>query len=72
MPVQKIKREKVQLSLPVAAYNSVKILAKRENKTVNNYVQTLVERGYCQELCANKFAGTGGMKSAYNKGILKS
>lgn len=44
MPVQKIKREKVQLSLPVAAYNSVKILAKRENKTVNNYVQTLVER----------------------------
>lgn len=44
MPVQKIKREKVQLSLPVVAYNSVKILAKRENKTVNNYVQTLVER----------------------------
>ena len=44
MPKQIIKYKPVQFSLPEAAYNSVNILAQRENKTVNKYIMTLVER----------------------------
>ena len=39
-----IKTKPIQLSLSEAAYNSIKILAQREEKTVSNYLVTLVER----------------------------
>ena len=39
-----IKTKFVQFSLPEAAYDSMKILAQREEKTVRNYLATLVER----------------------------
>ena len=44
MPKKLIKYKSVQFSLPEAAYNSVNLLAQRENKTVNKYIMTLVER----------------------------
>ena len=44
MPVQKIERKRIQISLPLAGYNSIKVLAEHENKTVSRYVQSLVER----------------------------
>ena len=44
MPKQLIKYKPIQFSLPEAAYNSVKILAQRENKTINKYIMSLVER----------------------------
>lgn len=39
-----IKYKRIQFSLPESAYDSVKILAQRENKTVNKYIMSLVER----------------------------
>lgn len=39
-----IRYRSVQISLPEAAYNSVKILAQRENRTVGKYIMALVER----------------------------
>lgn len=44
MSGQYIKHKRVQFSLPEAAYKSVKNLAQRENKTVNKYIMSLVER----------------------------
>ena len=44
MKYQYIKYKPVSFSLPEAAYDSIKILAQRENKTVNKYIMTLVER----------------------------
>ena len=44
MPGNYIKYRSVQLSLPEAAYNSIKILAQRENKPLSKYILTLVER----------------------------
>lgn len=44
MPNRYIKYKSVQFSLPEAAYNSVKILAQRENRTVGKYIMALVER----------------------------
>ena len=44
MPGKYIKTKTIQFSLPEAAYNSIKILAQREEKTVSNYLVTLVER----------------------------
>jgi len=44
MPQKYIKYKRIQFSLPEAAYDSVKILAQREDKTVNKYIMSLVER----------------------------
>ena len=44
MPKKLIKYRSVQFSLPEAAFNSANILAQRENKSVNKYIVSLVER----------------------------
>lgn len=44
MPGKYIKYKRIQFSLPEAAYNSIKILAQREEKTVSKYIMSLVER----------------------------
>ena len=44
MPKKIIKYKSIQFSLPEAAYDSVKLLAQREEKTVSKYILTLVER----------------------------
>ena len=44
MPGKYIKYKSVQFSLPEAAYDSMKLLAQREEKTVSKYIMTLVER----------------------------
>ena len=44
MPKKLIKYKRVEFSLPEAAYESIKILAQREDKTVNKYMMTLAER----------------------------
>ena len=44
MPKKFIKYKPVQFSLPEAAYNSAKILAAQEGKTVNKYIMSIVER----------------------------
>lgn len=44
MPGKYIKYKRVQFSLPEAAYDSMKLLAQREDKTVSKYIMTLVER----------------------------
>ena len=44
MPKKLIKYKSVQFSLPEAAYDSMKLLAQREDKTVSKYIMTLVER----------------------------
>ena len=44
MPNRYIKYKSVQFSLPESAYNSVKILAQRENRTLSKYIRALVER----------------------------
>ena len=44
MPERYIKYKRIQFSLPEAAYDSMKLLAQREDKTVSKYSMTLVER----------------------------
>ena len=43
MPVSKIKREQIRISLPEATLRSVSTLAQREKKTVPKYIQSLIE-----------------------------
>ena len=44
MPKKLIKYKSVQFSLPEAAFNSITILAQREDKTPGSYIAALVER----------------------------
>ena len=43
MPVSKVKRGQIKISLPETTLLSVSTLAKRENKSVPKYVQSLIE-----------------------------
>lgn len=44
MPERYIKYKSLRFSLPEAAFNSITVLAQREDKTPANYIAALVER----------------------------
>ncbi len=44
MPRKYIKYKPIQFMLPETAYDSMKLLAQREDKTVSKYIMALVER----------------------------
>ena len=44
MPVCGVKRERITISLPIAAYNSLEQLAQKEGLSVPQYSRRLLER----------------------------